>query len=58
MVKKPRFTDRFRYRNGYVDSKSTNVAETFRRIREELERNATEAKTKVASISRKKPCST
>jgi hypothetical protein len=50
---KPKFTDKHRYRTPYVNSQSTNVAETFRRIREENAKNEAERKVKVEPIRRK-----
>ena len=50
---KPRFTDKSRYRVPYVPANLTNVAETFRRIREEQAKNQAEAKDKVLRMKAK-----
>ena len=49
---KPRFTDIARYRNGYTPSGKTDIRKTFNRIRAEQEKNAAEAKIKVAPLKK------
>lgn len=51
---KPRFTDKNRFPRGpYTPANQTNVAETFARVREELAKNAAEAKVKVQPMKRR-----
>jgi hypothetical protein len=50
---KPRFTDKFRYRHGYVPANATDISLTFQRIREEIAKNEAERKVKVEPIRRK-----
>jgi len=39
-MKRPNFTDVHRYPNGYVSSKHTDLAATFRRVRRQIEAEA------------------
>lgn len=53
-MKTPRFTDLHRYPRGWRKAVDTNIAETFERIRRELQANAEEAAKKVAPLKQRK----
>ena len=50
---KPRFTDRAKWKVPYTPSNLTDIRETFRRVREEQQKNALEAKDKVLRMKAK-----
>jgi hypothetical protein len=56
-MSKPRYTDSARYRTPYVTAKASEepnyLRDKFRAIREQLEKDAAEAKAKTTPIKRK-----
>jgi hypothetical protein len=47
---KPRYTDRHRYPNGYTPSDRTDIAKTWAKAREQLEKDKQERAEKVRTI--------
>jgi hypothetical protein len=51
---KPKFTDQYKYPNGYTRSEGTDITKTFERIRREQKKQAEALQHKLISIGRVK----